>query len=355
MKVGIRKPSLKKSISARTTGRAKRAVKRAVIPGYGKKGMGWIKDPKKAAYNKAYHKTTVSVVPKVPSGSGKSTKKRAKRANTYAANVNETPKMEYGPSIWRVLYVIGVIMAVLGVILLLASPGAGVAALVIAFFEIHSARKNLRQIKEKETEERELRRRHPTAIPDVTPSRIVCYDLETTGLKVNERDEILSVSFIDGVGNTLLHTLVKPEHRRKWDDAQAVNGISPEMVRGCPKFPAIAEQVQSILDHADLIIGYNILKFDNDFLRAKGITVDDSKCWDVMLEFSERYTDWNEKYGNRRWVKLTQAAQKFGCTFDAHDALEDARATLYVFNEIKIDDIKRGLDGYGDSGISDMC
>lgn len=47
MKYGMRKPSIKKSISAKTTGRAKRAVKKAVIPGYGKKGMGWIKNPKK--------------------------------------------------------------------------------------------------------------------------------------------------------------------------------------------------------------------------------------------------------------------------------------------------------------------
>lgn len=61
MKIGMRKPSLKKSISARTTGRAKRAVKRAVIPGYGKKGAGWIKNPKKAAYNKVYNKTTFSI------------------------------------------------------------------------------------------------------------------------------------------------------------------------------------------------------------------------------------------------------------------------------------------------------
>ena len=38
MKIGMRKPSIKKSISARTTGKAKRAVKKAVIPGYGKKG-----------------------------------------------------------------------------------------------------------------------------------------------------------------------------------------------------------------------------------------------------------------------------------------------------------------------------
>ena len=57
----IRKPSLKKSISARTTGRAKRTIKRAIIPGYGKKGMGWIKNPKKAAYNKVYHKTSFSI------------------------------------------------------------------------------------------------------------------------------------------------------------------------------------------------------------------------------------------------------------------------------------------------------
>jgi hypothetical protein len=40
MKIGIRKPSLKKSISARTTGKLKRSVKKAVIPGYGQKGYG---------------------------------------------------------------------------------------------------------------------------------------------------------------------------------------------------------------------------------------------------------------------------------------------------------------------------
>lgn len=61
MKVGIRKPSLKKSIKARTTGKAKRAVKKSVIPGYGKKGAGWVKNPKKAAYNKIYKKTSFSI------------------------------------------------------------------------------------------------------------------------------------------------------------------------------------------------------------------------------------------------------------------------------------------------------
>ncbi|MDK7828299.1 hypothetical protein [Enterococcus faecalis] len=60
MKVGMRKPSIKKSISARTTGKAKCKLKKAVIPGYGQKGTGFIKNPKKAMYNKVYNKTTFS-------------------------------------------------------------------------------------------------------------------------------------------------------------------------------------------------------------------------------------------------------------------------------------------------------
>lgn len=57
MKFGIRKPSPKKRIKARTTGKIKRQVKKAVNPMYGKKGMG-LRNPKRAAYNKVYNKTT---------------------------------------------------------------------------------------------------------------------------------------------------------------------------------------------------------------------------------------------------------------------------------------------------------
>ncbi|MGH2074332.1 hypothetical protein ACRCJS_01055 [Aerococcus urinaeequi] len=60
MKIGYRKPNMKKRIKARTTGKAKRAVKKAVVPTYGKKGTGIYKNPKKAVYNKVYNKTTRS-------------------------------------------------------------------------------------------------------------------------------------------------------------------------------------------------------------------------------------------------------------------------------------------------------
>lgn len=61
MKIGIRKPSIKKSVKAMTTGKAKRAVKKAVNPVYAKKGVGLIKDPEKAIKNAVYKKTTVGV------------------------------------------------------------------------------------------------------------------------------------------------------------------------------------------------------------------------------------------------------------------------------------------------------
>ena len=61
MRIGMRKPSVKRMIKARTTDRAKRAVKRAVIPGYGKRGMGFVKNPKRAVKGAIYRRTTFSV------------------------------------------------------------------------------------------------------------------------------------------------------------------------------------------------------------------------------------------------------------------------------------------------------
>lgn len=55
MKFGMRKPSLKKRISAKTS------IKRQIVHRAGMKmpqGYGWVRDPKKYAYNKVYNKTS---------------------------------------------------------------------------------------------------------------------------------------------------------------------------------------------------------------------------------------------------------------------------------------------------------
>ncbi|WP_374016653.1 hypothetical protein ABU162_20705 [Paenibacillus thiaminolyticus] len=58
MKFGMRKPSLKKRVSARTS------PKRQIIHRAGIKmprGYGWLRSPKKAAYNKVYTRTTFDI------------------------------------------------------------------------------------------------------------------------------------------------------------------------------------------------------------------------------------------------------------------------------------------------------
>jgi hypothetical protein len=56
MKFGLRKPSIKKRIAARTS------VKRVIRHNLGFKaprGYGWLTNPKKTAYNRIYNRTTM--------------------------------------------------------------------------------------------------------------------------------------------------------------------------------------------------------------------------------------------------------------------------------------------------------
>lgn len=61
MKIGLRSRSFKKSFSAMTTGRVKRAVKSTINPLYGKSGINKIKNPKKYVKDKIYHKITIGM------------------------------------------------------------------------------------------------------------------------------------------------------------------------------------------------------------------------------------------------------------------------------------------------------
>ena len=94
MKIGVRTPSLSKSLKARTTGRIKRQMKRAVNPLYGKKGMGFINNPEKAIYNKVYHKVTVDPLKSVKSGP-KKRKSTSNQSTQRKATASRSNPVEY--------------------------------------------------------------------------------------------------------------------------------------------------------------------------------------------------------------------------------------------------------------------
>ena len=119
----MRKPSLTRSLKARTTSKWKRQAKKAIIPGYGKKGMGWVKNPKKAMYNKVYHKTTFGL-----SDLFKPSKKRAKNNKQplqYDSSRQHTSNKNNRGSL---------IFLIVSLILLFIVPPLGVLLLLVNFF-----------------------------------------------------------------------------------------------------------------------------------------------------------------------------------------------------------------------------
>lgn len=162
--------------------------------------------------------------------------------------------------------------------------------------------------------------------------RIICLDTETTGLDAQGGDEILQLAAADVVtGEVLYNSFLWPAHNKSWPEAEAVNRITPEMVRDAPSMCDEREKIQEIIDRAAVIVGYNI-GFDLGFLEAGGIT-DGETEWviDVMLDYAAHVGDYHDWCGGYRWQKLTDAARATGYSgHDAHHALGDVMATIHV-------------------------
>ncbi len=160
----------------------------------------------------------------------------------------------------------------------------------------------------------------------------IVLDTETTGLSANYH-EILQLSIIDNNGNVLFDEYFNA-YAENWDEAQSVNGISPDMVRSKPYFYERLHEIQQILSRASLAVYYNAA-FDSGFLKANGLILPPSYC--VMEEFAEIYGEYSEYWGNYTWQTLGTCSDYYGFNWDnlhAHNSLVDSFATLYSYLNI---------------------
>jgi DNA polymerase-3 subunit epsilon len=175
--------------------------------------------------------------------------------------------------------------------------------------------------------------------PQKPKERFAVIDFETTGLNYNFRrppmDEILSVAIIDQDGNELLYEYCDTVNIKTWYEAQHIHGISPKDVKGHPTFVEIMPRVIEILSSYDYVISYNV-PFERSFLEGYArvytptdFSVSKIRWGDDPMQMFMDYMDSN------RFYKLQQAAETFGYKYDAHNALEDAKAALYVYNALR--------------------
>ncbi len=158
---------------------------------------------------------------------------------------------------------------------------------------------------------------------------IVFFDVETTGLNVI-RDRIVQIALVkyfpDGREPEELSMLINPSIPIS-EEAMSIHGITPKDLANKPTFLEVAQKLYDFIGNADLG-GYNSNRFDipmlmEEFGRA-GLDFDVThrKLIDVQRIFY------------RMEPRTLKAAVKYYCgknLEDAHDALEDVRATVDVF------------------------
>lgn len=131
MKTGIRKPNIKKSISARTTGKVKRAVKKSVNPMYGKKGAGFVKDPVKSVKSSIYHKTTVGVSDIVKTSGGGSARPAARSTVSGSGSAPAARQRKKGGAASVLMIIFGVLFLIGGVASFSTAVSSGVVGLIL--------------------------------------------------------------------------------------------------------------------------------------------------------------------------------------------------------------------------------
>ena len=159
---------------------------------------------------------------------------------------------------------------------------------------------------------------------------IVFFDIESTGLNVI-RDRIIQLAMIryhkDGSPPAERTYLINPGIPIS-EEAMSVHGITPQDVANKPTFQQLAKEIFEFIGDADLA-GYNSNRFDipvlmEEFARAGfDFDIDNRRTVDVQRIFYKMEP------------RTLAAAYQYYCQKsiqNAHDAMEDVRATIEVLD-----------------------
>lgn len=162
---------------------------------------------------------------------------------------------------------------------------------------------------------------------------VVYLDTETTG--IDGRAEIVEIAVVDGAGQTLLDTLVRPDGIIPYEVIR-IHGIDDRMVAGAPRWPEVYPALLDLLRERVVIV-YNAdfdFRLVNQMNRRCGFPLLNGNWECAMKQYAGFATDWHARYGNYRWHKLGVALARFGQPANGHRARADALACRLVVHGI---------------------
>ena len=165
--------------------------------------------------------------------------------------------------------------------------------------------------------------------------RVLFFDLELTG--VYDHDEIISVSICDGTGETLMDTLVKPRHKKKWNRTEKIHGISPAMVQDAPYLDELVPRIKELFANADNLVAFGVstdyshIKYIYETEREQEALHKKVRC--CAIEFV-RFQ--NEHYPDNNHASLIDAMETLGIAWDGipHSSMADTIACMKVWEAL---------------------
>ncbi|AMB93286.1 exonuclease domain-containing protein [Aerococcus sp. UMB8608] len=160
------------------------------------------------------------------------------------------------------------------------------------------------------------------------PNEYISFDIETTGLRTT--DEIIqigAVHFLNGKEISSFTTYVNPSIPIS-DKITNLTGITNQDVEDAPDIDMAASLFMNFI--GDLpVAGYNSNTFDIPFLRrTSGIDLSKRNHFDVFKFVTNSPLELSDN-------KLTTVKYFYGIENQAHDALNDARATALIVEKFR--------------------
>jgi len=174
-------------------------------------------------------------------------------------------------------------------------------------------------------------------------SDIFVLDTETTGL--GDDAEIIEIGIINGSGETVMNTLLKPTISIP-ADATAIHSLTDDDLQNAPVFADVVEELEGIIQ-GNILLMYNA-EYDLRLLRQSArkakirLNLEPAAIRCVMLEYAEYFGDWDNKHQSWKWQKLSNAIRHTGYEpaqgMLPHRAIADCVATLHVYRHMHLEE-----------------